>query len=154
MFCPFSRSLCPISVSSLQMQLCDSLGMMVMAESFDTWIHPKCKNGYAKFFNEWSDKDIVNLVKHHRNHPCIIMWSVGNEIYEQWTKKGAEIARHLQDVYHKYAPSRPVTQGMDHADEASLSGFAQVMDVPGFNYRVHKYLKNIEQLPQGFLLGS
>lgn len=83
MFCPFSRSLCPISVSLLQMQLCDSLGMMVMAESFDTWIHSKCKNGYAKFFNEWSDKDIVNLVKHHRNHPCIIMWSVGNEIYEQ-----------------------------------------------------------------------
>lgn len=140
--------------STLQMQLCDSLGMMVMAESFDTWIHPKCKNGYAKFFKEWSDKDIVNLVKHHRNHPCIIMWSIGNEIYEQWTKEGAEIARHLQNVCHKYDPSRPVTQGMDHADEALVSGFAQVMDVPGFNYRVHKYLKNIEQLPQGFLLGS
>lgn len=82
------------------------------------------------------------------------MWSVSNEIYEQWTKKGAEIARHLKDVCHKYAPSRPVTQGMDHADEALQTGFAKVMDVPGFNYRVHKYLKNIEQLPQGFLLGS
>ena len=140
--------------STMQMEICDSLGMMVMAESFDMWIYPKCKNGYAKFFKEWSDKDITNLVKHHRNHPSIIMWSIGNEIPEQWSKEGMEIAKHLQDLCHQYDPSRPVTQGMDKAEAALKSGFAQVMDVPGFNYRVHKYYKNIEQLPQGFLLGS
>ena len=140
--------------STMQMEICDSLGMMVMAESFDMWIYPKCKNGYAKFFKEWSDKDITNLVKHHRNHPSIIMWSIGNEIPEQWSKEGMEIAKHLQDICHQYDPSRPVTQGMDRAEAALKSGFAQVMDVPGFNYRVHKYYKNIEQLPQGFLLGS
>ena len=140
--------------STMQMEICDSLGMMVMAESFDMWIYPKCKNGYAKFFKEWSDKDITNLVKHHRNHPSIIMWSIGNEIPEQWSKEGVEIAKHLQDICHQYDPSRPVTQGMDRAEDALKSGFAQVMDVPGFNYRVHKYYKNIEQLPQGFLLGS
>ena len=140
--------------STMQMEICDSLGMMVMAESFDMWIYPKCKNGYAKFFKEWSDKDITNLVKHHRNHPSIIMWSIGNEIPEQWSKEGMEIAKHLQDICHQYDPSRPVTQGMDKAEAALKSGFAQVMDVPGFNYRVHKYYKNIEQLPQGFLLGS
>ena len=140
--------------STMQMEICDSLGMMVMAESFDMWIYPKCKNGYAKFFKEWSDKDITNLVKHHRNHPSIIMWSIGNEIPEQWSKEGMEISKHLQDICHQYDPSRPVTQGMDRAEAALKSGFAQVMDVPGFNYRVHKYYKNIEQLPQGFLLGS
>ncbi len=82
------------------------------------------------------------------------MWSIGNEIPEQWSKEGKEIAKHLQDICHQYDPSRPVTQGMDKAEAALKSGFAQVMDVPGFNYRVHKYYKNIEQLPQGFLLGS
>ena len=140
--------------STMQMEICDSLGMMVMAESFDMWIYPKCKNGYAKFFKEWSDKDIINLVKHHRNHPSIIMWSIGNEIPEQWSKEGMEIAKHLQNLCHQYDPSRTVTQGMDKAEAALKSGFAQVMDVPGFNYRVHKYYKNIEQLTQGFLLGS
>ena len=129
--------------STMQMEICDSLGMMVMAESFDMWIYPKCKNGYAKFFKEWSDKDITNLVKHHRNHPSIIMWSIGNEIPEQWSKEGMEIAKHLQDLCHQYDPSRPVTQGMDRAEAALKSGFAQVMDVPGFNYRVNKYYKNI-----------
>ena len=140
--------------STLQMQLCDSLGMMVMAESFDMWIYPKCKNGYATFFKEWADKDITNLVKHHRNHPSIIMWSIGNEIPEQWSEEGVQISRRLQTLCHTLDPSRPVTQGMDRAEEALKSGFAQVMDVPGFNYRVHKYHKNIAQLPQGFLLGS
>ena len=140
--------------STMQMEICDSLGMMVMAESFDMWIYPKCKNGYAKFFKEWSDKDITNLVKHHRNHPSIVMWSIGNEIPEQWSKEGVQIAKRLQDICHQYDPSRPVTQGMDKAEDALKSGFAQTMDVPGFNYRVHKYYKNIEQLPQGFLLGS
>ena len=140
--------------STLQMELCDSLGMMVMAESFDMWLYPKCKNGYARFFKEWSDKDMTNLVKHHRNHPAIIMWSIGNEIPEQGSKEGVEIAKHLQDICHRYDPSRPVTQGMDRAEAALKGGFAQAMDVPGFNYRVHKYYKNIEQLPQGFLLGS
>ena len=140
--------------SQWQMDICDSLGMMVMAESFDMWIYPKCKNGYARFFREWSDKDITNLVLAHRNHPSIIMWSIGNEIPEQWSEEGREISRHLQDLCHQLDPTRPVTQGLDRADEALKSGFAQVMDVPGFNYRVYKYPNNIKQLPKGFLLGS
>ncbi len=140
--------------STWQMEICDSMGMMVMAESFDMWIYPKCKNGYARFFKEWSDRDITNLVLNHRNHPSIIMWSIGNEIPEQWSEEGREISRHLQQLCHDLDPSRPVTQGMDRADAALKSGFAQVMDVPGFNYRVHKYENNIKQLPQGFLLGS
>ena len=140
--------------SQWQMDICDSLGMMVMAESYDMWIYPKCKNGYARFFKEWSDKDMTNLVLANRNHPSIVMWSIGNEIPEQWSEEGRQISVRLQGICHALDPSRPVTQGMDRADAALRSGFAQAMEVPGFNYRVHKYQNNIKQLPQGFLLGS
>lgn len=140
--------------SQIQMDVCDSLGMMVMAESFDMWIYPKCKNGYARFFKDWSDKDITALVESNRNHPSVIMWSIGNEIPEQGSYEGRLIAEHLQNLCHKLDPTRPVTQGMDKAEDALKSGFAQVMDVPGFNYRVYKYDRNIKGLPCGFLLGS
>ena len=140
--------------SQMQMDICDSLGMMVMAESFDMWNYKKCKNGYARFFKTWADRDITNLVVANRNHPSIVMWSIGNEIPEQGMQGGREIAMHLQDLCHQLDPTRPVTQGMDRAESALETGFAQVMDVPGFNYRVQKYQKNIGQLWQGFLLGS
>ncbi len=140
--------------SQMQMQICDSLGMMVMAESFDMWIYPKCKNGYARFFKEWSDRDIENLVLANRNHPAIVMWSIGNEIPEQGDKKGVDIINRLQGLCHKLDPSRPVTQGMDRIDNALQSGFAQAMEVPGMNYRLHKYQKAYETLKHGFLLGS
>lgn len=138
----------------MQMEVYDSLGMMVMAESFDMWIYPKCKNGYARFFNEWSDRDITNLVLNHRNHPSLVMYSIGNEIPEQGSAEGVQITKHLQTLCHQLDPTRPVTQGMDRAEDALRSGFAQALDVPGFNYRVFKYDKNISQLPQGFLLGT
>ena len=140
--------------SQMQMQVCDSLGMMVMAESFDMWIYPKCKNGYSRFFKEWSDRDIENLVLANRNHPAIVMWSIGNEIPEQNDKKGVDIINRLQGLCHKLDPSRPVTQGMDRIDNALASGFAQAMEVPGMNYRLHKYQKAYETLKHGFLLGS
>lgn len=140
--------------STMQMEVYDSLGMMVMAESFDMWHYPKCKNGYARFFDQWADKDIEHLVRNHRNHPSLVMYSIGNEIPEQWSQEGVAIARRLQDISHRLDPTRQVTQGMDRAEDALKSGFAQVMDIPGFNYRVYKYDRNISQLPQGFLLGS
>ena len=140
--------------SQMQMEICDSLGMMVMAESFDMWNYPKCKNGYARFFKEWGERDIENLVLANRNHPSIVMWSIGNEIPEQSDAKAVAIINRLQGICHQLDPSRPVTQGLDRVDNALKSGFAQAMDVPGFNYRLHRYQKGIEQLPQGFLLGS
>ena len=119
--------------SQWQMEICDSLGMMVMAESFDMWLYPKCKNGYARFFREWADKDITNLVLANRNHPSIVMWSIGNEIPEQWSEEGRQIAIRLQGLCHSLDPTRPVTQGCDRVDNALSSGFMQAMDVPGLN---------------------
>ena len=141
--------------SEMQMQVCDSLGMMVMAESFDMWKYPKCKNGYARFFNDWAEKDIRNLLLHHRNHPSIVMWSIGNEIPEQADKKlGVTWSRKLQDLCHSLDPSRPVTQGLDRVDGALASGVADVMDVVGLNYRTHKYVKAYDKTHHKFILGS
>ena len=130
--------------SQMQMDICDSLGMMVMAESFDMWIYPKCKNGYARFFREWAEKDLANLIVANRNHPSIVMWSIGNEIPEQGSAEGRQISIRLQGLCHALDPTRPVTQGLDHAEASIESGVARAMDVPGFNYRVHKYGNSIK----------
>ena len=140
--------------STMQMEICDSLGMMVMAESFDGWLEPKVRNGYGRLWDEWWQRDITNLVLNHRNHPSIIMWSVGNEIPEQWKPEGADRYKQLIALCHRLDPSRMVTCGMDNPDGTIWSGFAQTADVPGYNYRVHRYDEMIERLPQGFLLGS
>ena len=140
--------------STMQMEICDSLGMMVMAESFDGWKEPKVRNGYGCYWDEWWQQDIRNLVLNHRNHPSIIMWSVGNEIPEQWKPEGVKRYKDLIALCHQYDPSRMVTCGMDQPDGTIWCGFAQVADVPGYNYRVHKYEEMIQRLPQGFILGS
>lgn len=140
--------------SQMQMDVCDSLGVMVMVESFDMWVYPKCKNGYARFFKEWADRDIRNLVLANRLHPSNVMWSVGNEIPEQWSAEGAKILRHLQDEVRKYDATLPITNGMDKIEAALKSGFAQVTEVPGMNYRTHLYQKAYDGLGHGFVLGS
>ena len=140
--------------STMQMEVCDSLGMMVMAESFDGWKEPKVRNGYGLYWDEWWQQDVRNLVLNHRNHPSIIMWSVGNEIPEQWKPEGVKRYKDLIALCRQYDPSRMVTCGMDQADGAIWCGFAQVADVPGYNYRLHKYEEMIQRLPQGFILGS
>ena len=87
-------------------------------------------------------------------HPSIVMWSIGNEIPEQGMKDGNAIARSLQNFIHDIDKTRPVTSGLDRIDNALSTGFAQVLDVPGMNYRTHKYVQAHEKLRHGFLLGS
>ena len=140
--------------SSWQMELCDEMGLMVMAESFDEWRRPKCKNGYHLFFDEWADKDLTNLIRCHRNHPSIVMWSIGNEVGEQGRVDGGKVARYLQDICHREDPTRPVTAGMDQPDNAMKNQFAAVLDVPGLNYRLHRYVESYKRMPQRFILGS
>lgn len=140
--------------SQMQMDVCDSLGMMVMAESFDMWIYPKCKNGYARFFNDWAERDITNLILANRHHPSIVMWSVGNEIPEQGSANGPMILRRLQDLIHQYDTTRPITNGMDRGMAPVKSGFAHVSEVPGMNYRTHLYKEVYDHIGHGFILGS
>ena len=137
-----------------QMDICDEMGILVMAESFDMWAFPKCKNGYSRFFADWWRRDLENLVLNHRNHPSIVMWSIGNEIPEQSLPKGLEWTREMQDLCHRLDPSRPVTQGLDRVDDAVKTGMLQEMDVVGLNYRLHRYLHAYTNAPHGFILGS
>lgn len=69
-------------------ELCDEMGLMVMVESFDEWDVAKCKNGYHRFFDDWAEKDLVNMVRHYRNHPSVVMWSIGNEVPTQCSEIG------------------------------------------------------------------
>lgn len=137
-----------------QLDLCDEMGFLFLAESFDEWKKPKVKNGYNLYFDEYAEKDVVNLVRATRNHPCIVMWSAGNEVPDQWGSKGVKRAKWLQDIFHREDPTRPVTVGMDQVEAVMESGFASLLDVPGLNYRVHLYDKAYEKFPQGFILGS
>ncbi|GAA4494485.1 beta-galactosidase GalB [Hymenobacter ginsengisoli] len=136
------------------MTLCDELGFMVMVESFDEWKAPKVKNGYSQYFDQWVEKDLTNMVHRDRNHPSAIMWSIGNEVPDQSTPEGPAIAKRLQDIVHREDPTRPVTMGMDRYDDDFKYGIAAVLDIPGFNYKPHRYADAITKLPQGFLLGS
>lgn len=134
---------------------CDEMGMMVMAESFDEWKSAKVQNGYHKIFDEWVEKDLVNLIRHYRNNPSVVMWCVGNEVPDQWNgNRGPKLSRMLQDICHREDPTRPVTQGMDAPDAVVNNNMAATMDVAGFNYRPHKYLENYKKLPQCIVLGS
>lgn len=137
-----------------QLELCDEMGFMMIAESFDEWAKPKVKNGYNRFFNDWAEKDVINLVRATRNHPCIVMWSSGNEVPDQWGSEGVKRAKWLQDIFHREDPTRPVTVGMDQVKATMESGFGALLDVPGLNYRLHLYGEAYEKFPQGIILGS
>jgi len=133
---------------------CDEMGMMVMAETFDEWKTPKMKNGYHLWFDQWAEKDLVNLIRHYRNNPSVVMWCIGNEVPDQGTANGPKLARFLQDICHREDPTRPVTVGMDRVDNVINNNFAAVLDVAGFNYRTHKYQEAYKKLPQAIVLGA
>ncbi len=134
---------------------CDEMGMMIMAESFDEWKTPKVANGYNLFWDNWAEKDMINLVHHYRNNASVVMWCVGNEVPEQGDAiNGPKRNRFLQDICHREDPTRPVTNGMDNPNAVTGNNFAALLDVAGFNYRPHLYTENYKKLPQQIILGS
>jgi beta-galactosidase len=135
-------------------ELCDEMGFMMMVEAFDEWDRPKCRNGYNLYFKEWAEKDIVNMVRHYRNNPSVVLWSIGNEVGGQGTPQGVRTARFLQDICHHEDPSRKVTIGIDNAEDALKSHFASTLDVPGFTYRLQFYRQAYGELAQSIVLGS
>lgn len=135
-------------------ELCDEMGLMMMVEPFDEWDIAKCQNGYHRFFDEWAERDMVNMLHNYRNHPSVVMWSVGNEVPTQCSDEGYKVAKFLQDICHREDPTRPVTCGMDQVTCVLENGFASMIDVPGLNYRTHRYVEAYDNLPQGVILGS
>ncbi len=137
-----------------QLELCNEMGFMFIAESFDEWAKPKVKNGYNRFFNEWAEKDVTNLVRATRNNPCIVMWSAGNEVPDQWGNEGIKRLKMLQDLFHQEDPTRLVTVGMDQVANTLKNGFGAMLDIPGLNYRLPLYGEAYDRFPQGLILGS
>ena len=135
-------------------ELCDEMGFMVIVESFDEWNMPKTRNGYNRFFDEWAEKDMVNMIRQYRNNPSVIMWSIGNEVPNQCYPQGYETAAFLADICRREDPTRPVTCGMDNVMCVISNGFAEELDVTGFNYRTHLYLQGYDSTSHKIILGS
>ena len=134
--------------------LCDEMGFMMMIEPFDEWDRPKVRNGYAFWWNDWVEKDMVNMIHNYRNNPCVVMWSIGNEVPSQRDPDGIKTAIFLRDICHREDPTRPVTCGMDQVATVIRNGFAAVMDIPGYNYRVQYYLEAYDSIPDKLVLGA
>ena len=96
------------------LDLCDRMGFLVMDEVFDEWKIPKRQFAYNIFFDEWSEKDVLAMVRRDRNHPSIVLWSAGNEIPEQASENGTEMYKKLAAIFHKEDPTRPVTVACDN----------------------------------------
>ena len=136
-------------------EACDEMGMMLMLETFDEWRTPKLANGYHKHFDEWAERDLVNLIHHYRNNPSVVMWCIGNEVPDQGDKMwGPKLSRFLQDICHREDPTRYVTQGMDQPHNVVYNNMAAMMDVAGFNYRPWHYGNSYQALPQQIILGT
>ena len=135
-------------------ELCDEMGFMMMIEPFDEWDIAKCDNGYHRYFNEWAERDMVNMLHHYRNNASVVMWSIGNEVPTQCNPEGYKVASFLQEICHREDATRPVTCGMDQVSCVLRNGFAAMIDVPGLNYRAHRYVEAYNALPQNIILGS
>ena len=141
------------------MNLCDRMGFLFMAESFDTWNSPKnhAEKGYNLYFDEWWERDTRAMVEQARNHPCVVIYSVGNEIRDNLnTAEGFEKYRKQQDLIHSLDNTRPVTMALFRPNSSGVykNGFAEMMDVVGQNYRVDELKAYHDAHPEKAIIGT
>lgn len=138
-------------------ELCDEMGIMMMIEPFDDWgFRPKSPNGYGAVFSEWAQRDVSNMVRHYRNSPSVVIWSIGNEVPSQWGEPGMDELVMLRETVRSLDTTRPVTCGMDQVGEGAVidNGFAAALDIPGFNYKPQRYEEFHARLPHKLILGT
>uniref|UniRef100_A0AB33JHD2 Beta-galactosidase GalB n=1 Tax=Prevotella sp. GTC17262 TaxID=3236797 RepID=A0AB33JHD2_9BACT len=158
------------------LDLCDTMGFIVMDESFDMWRQKKTTFDYALFFDQWAERDLSDLVLRDRNHPSILMWSIGNEVLEQWNNKSkvksedanillnaardasalhqngeemsenARLTIRLADIVRKLDTTRPITAGCNEPSPQNHLFKSGALDIIGFNY----HHKNIKDVPANF----
>ncbi len=136
------------------LDLCDELGLVVIDEAFDEWKHQKLSNSYGKYFDEWGKEDLTAMIKRDVNHPCVIMWSIGNEILEQSYPDGWKLTKYLTDICHLLDPSRAVTMGFNNIKEAFENSMYKYVDIIGLNYEPHYYGEYKDFYPDGIFYGS
>jgi beta-galactosidase len=130
------------------------MGLLVMDEAFDVWRIAKVENDYSKYFAEWSERDLRDMVRRDRNHPSVILWSIGNEIPEQWKADGAKEAHRLAGFVHEEDPTRPTTAAFNGWDVAIKNKLADEVDVKGFNYQPVRYAEILKDHPNWVIFGS
>jgi beta-galactosidase len=123
-------------------------------EAFDMWRIPKRKNGYSKYFDQWSETDLRDQIRRDRNHPSVIMWSIGNEIPEQKRPDGWKVAKRLTEICHEEDRTRPVTAALNDAKDAIKNEMAAQLDIPGFNYKPTLYEEIMRDHPKWIVYGS
>ena len=135
------------------LELCDRMGFLVMDEAFDMWRKRKNKLDYHLHFNEWSRRDLEDMVRRDRNHPSVFMWSIGNEIREQFDSTGLTITKELADIVKSIDSTRPVTSALtENFPEKNFIYRSGALDVLGFNYKLDAYPELPERFPgQSFL---
>jgi beta-galactosidase len=139
--------------SKATLDAADRLGMLVINEAFDMWAVPKMPRDYARFFhNDWR-ADIDSLIATGRNHPSVVMWSIGNEIPEQNRPAGAARARELADHVRRRDPTRPVTAAVNKFGD-QMTAFLAALDISGYNYRPQDYLSDHRLHPKRVMYGS
>lgn len=135
------------------LDLCDRMGFLVMDELTDTWTYAKKPHGYAELFDQWIRKDLIAMIHRDRNHPSVILWSIGNECGEQGDSTRWWIPQMLTDLCHQEDPTRLTSAGNDNPWAAS-QGYANTIDVYGFNYKPHLYQEFVDAHPGQPVLGS
>ncbi len=135
------------------LDLCDRMGMLVQVEAFDCWGKSKIPNDYARHFPAWHEKDLRAMIRRDRNHPCVVMWSTGNETREMKTKEDAPVSQMLTDIATSEDTTRPITFGCN-APQAGWNGFQKTVDVFGYNYKPYLYEKFRKANPDQPFYGS
>lgn len=147
------------------LDLCDRMGFLVMDEAFDCWRLGKKKAevnaadsfdryfDYGRVFDEWHERDLRALIRRDRNHPSIVLWSIGNEVIEQWTENGWSLAAHLAGIVREEDRTRPITGGFNNKN-AGYTGFQTALDVMGYNYNPEEYLPFRQANPTLPVFGS
>ena len=138
------------------LDLCDSLGLLVIDEMFDGWKMPKTEKDYGLDFEEWGLRDLEDIMLRDKNHPSIVMWSIGNEVLEQIQEKsnGWVMAKELAAKTRAIDPTRPSTIGFNYYPQPFIYNMAQQLDVVGLNYKPVKYKPTKEKYPDLIIYGS
>jgi beta-galactosidase len=136
------------------LEFADRLGFVVVDEAFDMWRIPKVPNGYSRYYDEWSERDVRDMVRRDRNHPSIILWSIGNEIPEQESPNGWKEAKRLVNFFHEEDPTRPTTSAFNEWEKAIENRLADQVDIPGFNYQPMHYEQIAKEHPGWIIFGS
>ncbi|MEO7309976.1 MAG: glycoside hydrolase family 2 TIM barrel-domain containing protein [Chitinophagaceae bacterium] len=138
------------------LDLCDKMGFLVMDEAFDMWQKKKNKFDYYLDFKQWHQLDLEDMVKRDRNHPSVFIWSIGNEIREQFDSSGTALTKELAAIVKRLDPTRPVTSALTETDTAKnfIYQSGEALDVLGWNYNQQKYPDALASYPGKIFIAS